>query len=72
MMTEIRGRLHRSYSPTAEIGDMEKLAEEMVGKPVTITDLGLEIGTIVSTRVEGDYIVWKAELHHHGQTISQI
>lgn len=64
MMTEINGRLHRSYSSTTEIGDMEKLAEEMVGKPVTITDLGLEIGTIVSAIVEGDYIVWKAELHH--------
>ncbi len=64
MMKRIHGRLHRSFSPTFEIGDLSELAEQMVGKPITMDDLDLEIGEIVSAKVEGEYIAWKAELYH--------
>jgi len=58
----MKGRIHRNYSPTGVIKNMEDFAKKMVGKPLMMA--GLEIGVIVSAEVDGEYIAWEAELHH--------
>jgi len=63
MMDEIdkrnlRGRIHKDYSPFTTIGDLVDFAEKMVGKPVTID--GVVVGKIISAEIEENHISWEA------------
>lgn len=62
-MDSVQGRIHRDSPTTGVIGDLEEYAKAMIGKPlIGLNDI--EIGEIVSAEVDGEYVVWKADLYH--------
>lgn len=72
MMDSVQGRIHRDSPTTGVIGDLEEYAKAMIGKPLVMSPIFLEgrrcvdieIGEIVSAEVDGEYVVWKADLYH--------
>ena len=60
----LRGRIHKDYSPFTTIGDLVDFAKQMVGKPVTID--GVVVGKIISAEIEENHIAWEAmPFHNH-------
>ena len=74
--TSVQGRIHRD-SPTGIVRDLEEYAKAMIGKPLVISPIfeegricdDIEIGEIVSAEVEGEYVVWKADLYHGAKKV---